>query len=184
MWVVPTVTASTMIAQVCWGRKVRCHIGGCGNAWGERRLDRRLIVQTRSLGNGKIPSVPKFPMRPASKAMLDFLRLQSDLLLRIAARDNNVGWFAGTSLDATRLPSHYRIRVRVTVGTCLSTRYVATSGTQSGIVHPPCCDAPPLSAEGHGVHFVQEASADKIQLPQYGQARWQLAFDKRSRARS
>ena len=117
MWVVPTVTASTMIAQVCWGRKVRCHIGGCGNAWGERRLDRRLIVQTRSLGNGKIPSVPKFPMRPASKAMLDFLRLQSDLLLRIAARDNNVGWFAGTSLDATRLPSHYRFRVRVTVGT-------------------------------------------------------------------
>jgi hypothetical protein len=29
------------------------------------------------------------------EAMLDFLRLQSDLLLRIAARDNNVGWFGG-----------------------------------------------------------------------------------------
>jgi hypothetical protein len=86
--------------------------------------------------------------------VLDFSRLQSDLLPRIAARDNNVAWFAGTSLDATRLPSHYRIRVRVTVGICLSTRYVATSGTQSGIVHPPGCDAPPLSAEGAGVHFV------------------------------
>ena len=48
--------------------------------------------------------------------VLNSSRLQSDLLLRIAARDNNVAWFAGTSLDATRVPSHYRIRVRVTVG--------------------------------------------------------------------
>ena len=34
--------------------------------------------------------------------VLDFSRLQPDLLPRIAARDNNVGCFAGTSLDATR----------------------------------------------------------------------------------
>jgi hypothetical protein len=27
MWVHPTVTASTMIAQVCWTHKVRCHMG-------------------------------------------------------------------------------------------------------------------------------------------------------------
>jgi len=74
------------------------------------------------------------PLREAScnltvLSMLDFFRLQSDLLPRIVARDNNVGCFAGTSLDATRLPSHYRIRVRVTVGIGLSKRYVATSGT-------------------------------------------------------
>ena len=27
MWLVPTVTASTMITRFCFGRKVRCHKG-------------------------------------------------------------------------------------------------------------------------------------------------------------
>ena len=30
MWVHPTVTASTMITQVCWGHKLRCPIGAVG----------------------------------------------------------------------------------------------------------------------------------------------------------
>ena len=56
MWVHPTVTASIMIAQVCCGHKVRCHMGVVEINWSEYKAPTRSVADANDIGKRTRPS--------------------------------------------------------------------------------------------------------------------------------
>jgi predicted transcriptional regulator len=115
-WLAPTVTASTMITQFFWGRKVRCHNGGVEKSWADpsqSQLDNRSSPPTMLFMEISLaPEIEERLARIASEAGKAPNQVVQELVADYVSHDE---WFRReaqkglASLDSGKFVSHEEV---------------------------------------------------------------------------